>query len=154
LFEPKPLCVFFVGIVTGLPSEGSEYVVFSVTLDSNSVPPVVLSVSVGAGRGGAFLESTPILTIKGQVEAASAEVIGAGKMDRCAVRLVDWRLQPNLLGCFQLRLPRACLWSHSFYEDRNGPKSIEDCQSGWWVWIDSDWGIWVCGGCKIIRGLL
>jgi hypothetical protein len=64
LFEPRPLSRFFVEIVTGVPSEGREYVVFSVTLDSTSVPPVLLSVSVGAGSGGAFRESTPILVVE------------------------------------------------------------------------------------------
>ena len=62
---PDPLSRFLVDIVTGLPSEGNEYVVLSVwcvTLLSSSVSslPVLLSVSVGAGRGGPFRDSTPI----------------------------------------------------------------------------------------------
>jgi len=62
--SPKPLSRFLVEIVMGLPSEGNEYVDFCVSLlpVSSSVSlPVLLSVSVGAGRGGPFRESGPIL---------------------------------------------------------------------------------------------
>jgi hypothetical protein len=137
LFVPRPFSRFFVGIVTGLPSEGREYVVFSVTLDSTSVPPVLLSVSVGAGKGGAFRESTPILAIKGQIRArsaASAVVIDADEMDRFLRGLERSRLelQPKLLGSFQLRLRRVR--RRTGYKDQKsnckfGIQSIEGYQS-------------------------
>ena len=102
LLEPRPLCCFFVGIVTGLPSDGKEYVVFSVTLDSTSVPPVLLSVSVGAGSGGAFRESTPILAVKGQIwDRAASDVVSEVVKSTGFLRRLESRIrlgEPNLLG--------------------------------------------------------
>lgn len=74
LFEdrlPRPsLPPFFrrVAMVTGLPSSGNVYWLFSVILEPISLPPLVVSVSVGAGRGGALRPSIPILTMRERKE--------------------------------------------------------------------------------------
>lgn len=75
LFELRPWPSFSdrlrrVAMVTGLPSSGKVYSLFSVSFDSSSVPPLAVppvleSVSVGAGSGGTlFLDSTIMTTQK------------------------------------------------------------------------------------------
>lgn len=89
-------------MVTGLPSEGREYVVLSVTLLSSSVSlPVLLSVSVGAGRGGALRESAPILArskVRHDGVGMHGRCYGSCPTLRCLGMFLDRRISGSRLS--------------------------------------------------------
>lgn len=133
---PPSLSLFLrlVDIVTGLPSSGNVYWLFCVTLDSSSVPPVVLSVSVGAGSGGPF-RSTPILaTQRSAAETRGRMGDGNGLLAKIVQRLReagDQRLCPSQRNPQLKEAGRTSSTAQS--ECRIGVQSSRKCKENQWT---------------------